>query len=72
MERLNVFAFTQAGHTYPPYLSINVVDGALEITVRSAAKPDGSCGDTASIVLDHGQEKALARTLFSRACTGAA
>ena len=53
----NLFAYTAPGASYPEYISVNrrKSDGMIEITVRSAAKADGSCGDTGVIVLHRGQ-----------------
>lgn len=47
----NLFAYTEPGKFYPPYISVNEEDGVVEITVRSVAKVDGACGETASIKL---------------------
>jgi hypothetical protein len=55
--KTNMFAYTAPGADYPEYISVNrrQGDGMIEITVRSPKKADGSCGDTASIVLHRGQ-----------------
>lgn len=51
--RHNLAAYTASGPNYPSYISVNQLeDGSVEFIVRSKAKEDGSCGDTASIVLD--------------------
>jgi len=45
-------AYTAADPLYPPYVSINYVGTMVEITVRSPAKADGSCGDVAVIKMN--------------------
>lgn len=47
----NLFAYTPPGMFYPPYISVNQEDGVVEFIIRSAAKADGTCGETASIKL---------------------
>jgi hypothetical protein len=59
MERDNIFAYTAPGGHYPEYISVNAEGGVLEITVRSAAGADGTCGPTASIKLTAAQELEL-------------
>lgn len=49
--RNNLFAHTVLGVNYPSFISVNEEDGIVEITVRSTAKADGTCGETASIKL---------------------
>ena len=52
MQRTNLAAHTDPGCSYPAYMSINrLPDGAVEITVRSPASPDGKCGDTAAMAM---------------------
>lgn len=48
----NIAAFTHVGYKgyYPPYISINEVDGAIEVSVRSAEK-DNVAGSFAKITL---------------------
>lgn len=48
----NLFAFTAYNLIYPEYISVNETEKGFQIVVRSKAKPDGSCGDTAEIELD--------------------
>ncbi len=51
METL--FAHTPANPDYPPYINLSKGDdGTYTVTVRSPRKTDGSCGDSAAIVLD--------------------
>lgn len=65
----NMFAYTAPGGTYPEYISVNIDDEQrVTVIVRSAAKPDGACGDTSQITLSHEQLSALANRLFSFAC----
>jgi hypothetical protein len=72
MSRDNIFAYTSHADNYPEYLSVNVDDGALEITVRSAANPDGTCGPTAIIKLTAAQELQLFFALNRRQGTSVA
>jgi hypothetical protein len=52
MSRENLFAYTTPGSFYPSFLSINREEnGNVSVTVRSEAKEDGRCGDTAVIEL---------------------
>lgn len=71
MERRNIAAFTPPGATYPPYVSINdtgtLADRSaegVEITVRSPAKADGSCGECASIKLSRAEFALLMRQVW--------
>lgn len=71
----NIYAYTPAGSNYPPYVSINLATDngdEVEITVRSEAKENGSCGDTASIKMSSSQFQKLAHDAFSFACTNRA
>jgi hypothetical protein len=38
-EGMNIFAYTDQTPTYPEYLSINVRNGNVEVSVRSPARP---------------------------------
>lgn len=67
--RTNIAACTAPGSNYPEFVSINLVEGRVEITVRSAAKSDGWCGDTAVMSMTGAQFEMLARDLYSFACT---
>lgn len=53
--KINLAAFTAAGHTYPEYLSINSTpDGRIEITIREQVDLSGEhpkCGYTAAITI---------------------
>lgn len=49
MDKKNLAAYTPPGGYYPPYLSINRRGDQIEVTVRGAANPDGSCGPAADI-----------------------
>ncbi len=67
----NVFAYTSPGCNYPQYISVNREEnGETSVIVRSAAWGDGTCGNTAAVVLSPEEFTKLARTLFSFACTG--
>jgi len=47
-------------HYPPPYINISLGDfGEIVVTVRSGPKPDGSCGDAASISLPESTYRAL-------------
>ena len=71
--RHNIFAHTDSGILYPQFLSINLEeDNRISITARSAAWGDGTCGDTATVILTYAELHKLAQTLFSFACTGKA
>lgn len=66
----NIFAYTAPGAEYPEYLSVNVRDGQLEVTVRGLKKPpDGERahalpGDTAALVLPIEEHRKLYRALL--------
>jgi hypothetical protein len=60
--RKNLFAYTAPGFA-PPFLSINAEDGIVEVIVRSPAKDDGSCGETAGIKLSPEQFEELMTSL---------
>ena len=50
--RENIFAYTEPGCDYPQFISVNREEsGEISITVRSAKWGDGTCGDTAAVVL---------------------
>lgn len=50
--RRNLFAYTVPGSNYPEYISINKEDdGLVSVTVRSAVKLEGACGETSVIYL---------------------
>ncbi|HEV2362688.1 MAG TPA: hypothetical protein VGS12_00670 [Caulobacteraceae bacterium] len=68
---MSLYAYTASDPIYPPYLSINRVDveGTVEITVRSPPKPDGRCGDQATMTMDWGELAHLVSAL-GRACEG--
>lgn len=67
----NIFAYTAPGCNYPEYVSLNVADdGSSILIVRSKAKEDGSCGDTAQIALDADKLAEFARTLYFRSLKG--
>ena len=74
MDRRNIAAFTAPGANYPAYVSVNdtgtlpdpTAEG-VEITVRSAPKADGSCGDCASITMTRSQFAALMRETWKDA-----
>lgn len=61
MDRRNIYAYTAAGGTYPPYISINAeVDGTISVTVRSA----GNWGrDVTTIKLQHERVRELVEAL---------
>jgi len=65
--RINLSAYTAPGCNYPPFLSVNTEDGSseVEIIVRSEVKPDGRCGDTASIKIDAANFERVLRELAS-------
>ena len=44
----NIYAYTPPGADFPPYVSINELNGIVTVTVRS---PKGIGGATATIVL---------------------
>lgn len=75
MDRRNIAAFTPAQPaSYPPYVSINdtgtLTDPNAEgvtITVRSAAKADGGCGECASITMTRSQFATLMRDVWKDA-----
>jgi len=69
----NVHAFTAPGVAYPEYISVNETDDPdkFTITVRSPAKKDGACGDSATITLTMVQVNLLAADML-RAITGTA
>jgi len=51
---VNIFAYTANNPkdpTYPEFVSMNVVDGKFQITVRGPKKSDESCGDVATCTL---------------------
>jgi hypothetical protein len=58
MDRRNLAAFTPVG-TAPPYISINEVAGAIEITVRSHAPSEGICGQCSMIRMQKEQLRSL-------------
>lgn len=43
MSRRNLAAFTPAGVSMPPFISINEVDGGVEVIVRSTAELGSAC-----------------------------
>lgn len=61
------WGFTPANvPSYPPYLNVTKHDdGSFEITVRSAPKEDGSCGDCASMTMSGDDFKLYVRELAS-------
>lgn len=64
--RNNISAFTTPGTHYPSYFSANTDfsdPNKIELTVRSAAKEDGTCGDTSCISLDAATFKKIAKEL---------
>ena len=62
--RENVFAYTDLGCNHPQYLSVNREDsGEISITVRAAAWGDGTCGNTATVVLSPEVTHKLAHAL---------
>lgn len=66
----NIFAFTAPGAEYPEYLSINDVDGKVEITVRGPRKPPTEdrpyvqCGDCGCMTIPRSELIALATALL--------
>jgi hypothetical protein len=62
---MNIYAYTAPSSNYPPYISINRTDnGGVSITVRSPAKDDGACGDSAMITLTQDEFSELARKAY--------
>ena len=60
----NLFAYTSSAANYPDFISVNRRDdGGIEIIIRSAAREDGSCGDTVCVVLTPEQVAELKRNL---------
>ena len=49
MERTCLSAFTSPKSPYPPYISINLIGGTVEISVRSDCLDGQTCGDVAVI-----------------------
>jgi len=39
----NIFAYTAPGAIYPEFVSVNDIDGQIEITVRSPGQHGGYC-----------------------------
>ncbi len=67
MTPKNIHAYTPAGSSFPPYLSLNdEPDGRITLTVRSPATSDGNCGLTAMIVLPEHEMYALAASIVGR------
>lgn len=66
MSQFNLAAFTPPSNPYPPYLSINAVNERIEVTVRSPAGADGSCGRDATISLSFEEFIGVADELASR------
>lgn len=64
MTRTNIAAFTAVKYEgyYPPYISINEVDGAVEITIRSPEK-NGAVGAEAAITLSREEYQGLLMSL---------
>lgn len=60
MRQKNLSAYTPPGVNYPPYISINEVEGAVEITVRSDVTPEGACGSQAMIRIEKRKFESLA------------
>lgn len=54
-----IYAFTDAGPSYPQYVNICQEDGKVRLIVRSPAKADGTCGDSAFIVMDQKEFREL-------------
>ena len=55
----NLSAFTPCEHPYPQYVSINVRDGAVAISVRSPPDADGNCGSTSEMRMTPEQFESL-------------
>lgn len=47
--RENISAYTTSGSNYPSFVSVNLVDGEVEIMVRPEVQIDGRCGEGASM-----------------------
>lgn len=51
-----MYAFTDQTPSYPPYINVTRnADGSVRVLVRSPCKEDGSCGDSACIILDRSE-----------------
>lgn len=65
--RVNIFARTAPGGSYPQYVSVNETSvAAVEVTVRSPAGADGCCGATAAAVLSKDEALELARSILEK------
>lgn len=63
----NLAACTLPGGSYPGFISINEDEDGVEVIVRSPARPDGTCGDLARILLPVAVFEALmARAIVRR------
>lgn len=48
----NEYGYTPPGVNYPAFINAKAVEGRLQISVRSPANADGTCGAQAYILLD--------------------
>lgn len=60
---INFAAWTAPGCDYPQYLSINEIDGIVEVTIRATRGADGSCGPTISVKLQPDEYKNLLKQM---------
>jgi hypothetical protein len=54
MTKHTLFAETETVSTYPAFINVGYEENdsnRITLTVRSAAKPDGNCGDTVTVKL---------------------
>jgi hypothetical protein len=50
-DRRCIFAWTAAGANYPEYIAVDMQDGKLKITVRSAVRGAGTYTNSASFAV---------------------
>lgn len=69
----NIYAYTSPGAAYPQFISVNETDdpNLFTIDVRSPAKTDGSCGESARVTLTMVQVNLMAAAML-RGITGTA
>jgi hypothetical protein len=60
MEVKNIEVYTELGRYFPPFISINEIDGErIEITVRSDKPQEHICGNTSTVVMSKEEFKKL-------------
>lgn len=62
----NIAAYTAPTPSFPAYLSINRVDGDVQVTVRSASRTDGVEGPQAVITIPAEAWEEMQDGLFAR------